>query len=73
MPSWCRRTMASVTREQPIFRARAAGTGVAKKNHTWAPSPERDRSTATDRPASRQVATKAVTSSFHELSSWSMG
>ncbi len=57
MPSWCRRAMASVTREQPIFRATTAGTGVAKKNHTHANRPRRSSSEGAPTDAARSRAT----------------
>ncbi len=52
MPSSCRLAIVSVMRWQPILRAVAAATGVAKKNQTCAPLPERERSTASRQPQS---------------------
>jgi hypothetical protein len=43
------------------------GTAAVKKNHTWAPFPERERSIAMGTLRTRQVSAKAATSSFHEL------
>ena len=59
--------MVSVMMWQPILRAVAAATGVAKKNQTCAPLPERERSTATASPSRRHVCLNARTSSIHEL------
>ena len=67
MPSSCRLAIVSVMRWQPILRAVAAATGVAKKNQTCAPLPERERSTATGSPIRRLVCTNARTSSIHAL------
>jgi hypothetical protein len=66
MLSWWRRLIVSVMREQPIWRAVEAATGAEKKNQTWAPLPERDRSTAAGRPCARQVSAKTATSSVHD-------
>src|SRR5574340_689535 len=63
MPSSWRRDIVSVIKAQPILRAREAWRGSAKKNHTCAPLPDRDRSTAAGRPACLHVATNAATSS----------
>lgn len=53
---------ASVHARLLIRRAVAAAIGTAKKNQTWAPSPERDLSTAQLRLNWSAVSTKAVTS-----------
>jgi hypothetical protein len=54
-----------VRRWQPIARAALAATGAEKKNHTWAPLPDRERSMAAGRLIRRQVSAKAITSSVH--------
>jgi spore coat protein CotF len=50
--------MAVVSRIVPNLRAKAAETGISKKNHTCPPLPERDRSTATGIASSMQTSLK---------------
>ena len=47
-------------------RAMTAGTGELKKNQTWAPLPDRERSTAVGMSKPWQVSTKAATSSSQD-------
>ena len=53
-------------------RAKAAGIASLKKNHTWPPRPERDRSRATGSPIRRQVSMNARASSLQPCLSKSM-
>jgi hypothetical protein len=48
-----------------MARTALAGTDPEKKNQTWAPSPDRERSTAGHSPFRRATSTYAATSSLH--------
>jgi hypothetical protein len=61
-----RRSSVQVIRKDPSFRAFDAGTGWVKKIQTWAPLPERDRSTPAGIPSASQVSKKALTSSCQD-------
>jgi len=65
IPSWWRRDMVSVIRWEPMSRATLAATGTEKKNHTCAPFPGREPSTAIGRPMRLKVSMNAITSSVH--------
>jgi hypothetical protein len=58
-------SMVSVRRKEPIFRNSTAGSGSEKKIHTWAPFPERERSSAAATSWDLQVSRNADTSSIH--------
>ena len=47
--------IAYVMSAQPRFRASSASIGSSKNSHTWEPFPERDRSTAGERPKALQA------------------
>ena len=72
MPSVVVRAIALVRSIEPKRRASAAGTGSLKKNHTCAPSPERERSIAGASWSSSHTSRIALTSDCQERPSRSI-